>query len=339
MPRPRAVVWLQLLIGWLPIWALYVTLIATAHPQTGLRGAAFASLRAVLAAAALGLVVYRLAERFPWPHPFRPGFVLVHLVAAGLYAVAWVGLTSAMESIIRSRLIIIAPAGIVPYLILGVWLYVMVAGVAYATRATERAARAEAAAARSQLAALRDQLNPHFLFNALHTVVQLIPREPARAAQAAEQIAGLLRTAIEEDRDVVSLARELEFVGRYLDIERLRFGDRLRVRLDVADDAQHFPIPSFALQTLVENAVRHGATPRVEPTEITVSAGIVASGLRLTVHDTGAGAGPEPLRDGTGLARLRERLAALYGGRARLELAAGPSGGFTASLVIPMPDE
>jgi signal transduction histidine kinase len=339
MPRPRALVWLQLFIGWLPVWALFATLIATSHPEAGLHGALFAALRAVGAAAVLGLLVYRLAVRFPWPHPFRPGFVLVHLLAAGVYAHAWVTLTSAMESMLRGRLVIIAPAGIVPYLILGVWLYVMVAGVAYATRATERAARAEAAAARSQLAALRDQLNPHFLFNALHTVVQLIPREPARAAQAAEQIAGLLRTAIEEDRDVVSLAHELEFVERYLDIERLRFGDRLRVRIDVADDAHHFPIPSFALQTLVENAVRHGATPRIEPTEITVAAATVVDGLRLTVHDTGAGPGPEPLRDGTGLTRLRERLAALYGGRARLELGAGPAGGFTVSLTIPVTDE
>jgi hypothetical protein len=340
MPRARALVWLQLLIGWLPVWALYATLIATAHPQTGLHGAAFAALRAVAAAAALGLVVHRVTERFPWPHPFRLGFLAWHVVGAWLYAHAWVLLTSAMESLIRSRLIIIAPAGIVPYLILGVWLYVMVAGVAYATRATERAARAEAAAARSQLAALRDQLNPHFLFNALHTVVHLIPREPERAAQAAEQIAGLLRTAIEEDRDIVPLAHELEFVERYLDIERLRFGDRLRVRIDVAEDARRFPVPSFALQTLVENAVRHGATPRVEPTEITVTAGAAGDGLRLSVHDTGAGAGPEQPGDGTGLARLRERLAALYGGRARLELGAGPSGGFTASLLIPrVPEE
>lgn len=333
----RAWVWPQLLIGWLPVWALYATLIATAHPHSGLHGAAFAALRAVGAAALLGLLVHRFAVRIPWPHPFRPVFVAVHLVAAAVYAVSWVALTSLMESVIRSRLVIIAPAGVVPYLILGVWLYVMVAGVAYATRATERAARAEAVAARAQLAALRAQLNPHFLFNALHTMVQLIPRDPRRAAQAAEQLAGLLRTTIEEDRDLVSLDRELEFVERYLDIERLRFADRLRVRIEVGDDARAALMPSFALQTLVENAVRHGVAPRVEPTEIGIAAHATGDGLAVTVRDTGPGATAERLdaADGTGLTRLRDRLAALYGGRARLDLATEPRGGFTATLVIP----
>ena len=209
--------------------------------------------------------------------------------------------------------------------------------VSYAVQATERAARAEAAAARSRLAALRSQLNPHFLFNALHTVVHLIPREPRRAAQAAERIADLLRTAIGEDRDLVPLAEERAFVERYLEIERLRFGERLRVQLEIPAEAEAVPVPSFALLTLVENAVRHGAGPRVEPTEITVTAVVAPRELRMAVHDTGAGAAPEELAggDGTGLGRLRDRLLVLYGGRARLDLGAGAGGGFTASLMIP----
>jgi anti-sigma regulatory factor (Ser/Thr protein kinase) len=324
------------LIGWLPVWALYTTLIVAMHGPP-LLWAAFAALRAVLAAALLGLVVHRLTQRFPWPRPFQARFVALHVVGAALYSVAWVGLTSAMESLPRGRFVVVAPAGIVPYLTLGVWLYVMVAGVAYATRATERAAQAEAIAARSQLAALRGQLNPHFLFNALHTVVHLIPREPARAGQAAEQIAALLRTTVEEDRDLVSLVEELAFVERYLDLERLRFADRLRVRIDVSEDARHALVPAYALQTLVENAVRHGATPRIEPTEIAVTARLNGGDLALVVHDTGAGVDKtgKTATTGTGLSRLRERLAVLYGGRARLGLESPAGGGFTASLVVP----
>lgn len=328
-----------MIIGWLPVWALYATLITTAHPDADFPHAALIALRAIGSAALLGFFVSRLTERFPWPSPVQLGFVALHLVAAVLYAFAWVALTSLIESAIRLRLVvIIPPSGIVAYLILGVWLYIMVAGVGYAARGTERAARAEAIAAKSQLAALRSQLNPHFLFNALHTVVQLIPREPKRAAQAAEQIAALLRTALEEERDLVPLDQELAFVERYLEIERIRFGDRLRVRIELSPEARAALIPSFALQSLVENAVRHGAAPRVEPTEVAITGRVADGMLRVEVADTGIGAGADQLEttNGTGLRRLRDRLAVLYGNRARLQLTNGPTGGLTAGLIIPL---
>ena len=343
MARPRPWVWLQLILGWLPVWALYTTLIVAAHSGVRPVHAALIGLRAVGAAAILGLAVHRFTDRYRWPHPFRLRFVAVHLVAAAVFSRAGLALTSASESVIVSRVIILAtPNGIAPLLILGVWLYVMVAGVAYATLATERAARAEAIAARSQLAALRSQLNPHFLFNALHTVVQLIPREPRRAAEAAEQLAGLLRTTIEEDRDLVTLASECDFVERYLAIERIRFGERLVVELDVTDAARAGMVPSFSLQTLVENAVRHGAAPRIEPTTLTITGRLEGDELSVVVRDRATspvapGVAPAPSLDGgTGLARLRDRLAALYDGRARLELAPAADG-FTASLSIPQP--
>jgi len=165
-------------------------------------------------------------------------------------------------------------------------------------------------------------------------VVQLIPREPKRAAQAAEELAELLRETIEEDRDVVTLDRELTFVEKYLNLERVRFGDRLRVSVNSAPDARSASVPSFAVQTLVENAVRHGAAPRVEPTDIAVDAKVSNSTLVVTVRDSGGGAAPPTNGSGTGLKRLRERLAVLYGGAARLD--AGPAaGGFVATLTIP----
>jgi hypothetical protein len=330
-------IWLQLLIGWTPIWALFVMLVLTAHPGIGVLSAVFLGLRMIAAAAVLGLGVERLTMRLPWPHPMRPSFVAAHLVSAALYSVTWFLLNSLIESIrIRSMVLVLGP-GFGPFLVTGVWLYIMVAGVYYANQAAERAARIEAIAVRSQLAALRAQLNPHFLFNALHTVVQLIPREPRRAAHAAEQIATLLRTTIEENRDMVSLGEEWAFVERYLEIERIRFGDRLKVEAEWGDGARDALLPSFAIQTLVENAVRHGAAPRVEPTTVKVQGRIAGSMLTVTVHDDGAGANPESVAasSGTGLARLRERLAALYGGRARLDVAMRDGGGFTATLTLP----
>lgn len=263
--------------------------------------------------------------------------MLVHLAAAAAYALAWVASVSIVESLAHWHLAIVVGPGFTPFFVLGVWLYVMVAGVAYSQEATERVARAEAAAARAQLAALRSQLHPHFIFNALHTVVQLIPREPARAADAAEQVAQLLRTVLEEDRDVVGLDDELRFVERYLNIERIRFGERLDVQLEIESEARSASLPSFSLQTLVENAVQHGAAPRVETTHIVIAASVSADVLTLVVRDDGAGAAASSLvsGDGTGLSRLRERLAALYSGSASLAIDTPASGGFTATVRLP----
>lgn len=336
----RAGVWVQLIVAWLPVWLLYSTMIVAAHGGTSISTAAMIGLRAIACAAVLGLGVYRLTERLPWPHPIRWRFVAAHLVAAPLYAIAWVVLTNLVELALHVRPhgpgVVMIRLPLARYLVMGFWLYLTVTGVAYTLRAAERAARAEAAAARAQLAALRGQLNPHFLFNALHSVVQLIPTEPSLAARAAEQVAGLLRTALEEGRDLVSLGEEWDFVERYLAVERIRFGDRLRVRATISGPARDATLPSFALQTLVENAVRHGVEPKVGDTLITVDATLRDGRLTVEVRDDGAGmdGGPRP-GGGTGLARLRERLAGIYGAEGRLEARPDPVAGFRATVVVP----
>ncbi len=352
MKRPMILV--QLFIGWLPVWALFVLILLSGHPGIGVGHAVWISFRNVVAAALLAVWVHRLAVQRPWPSRFSVAFILLHCVAALTYSVAWILLNSAIESVLSAQLVLMVGVGLKPYITLGVWIYVMVAGVSYATVATERVARAEAAAAKAQLAALRAQLHPHFLFNALHSVVHLIPREPERAAHAAEQVGALLRTTIEEDRDLVTLHEEWAFVERYLDVERIRFGDRLHVQVDLSPAAREALVPSFSLLTLVENAVRHGVGSREEPTSIAVHAAIGNSLLTLLVHDNaakagvpgaapdatadagaaGSGAGSE--RNGTGLARLRERLDVLYGDRARLTLERHDRGGTVAMLVIPV---
>jgi len=336
MSRRR--VWFQIGLGWLPVWVLYVTLMISAHGRENLARAAFVAFLSIAVAAVLAMVVHRFVERMPWPYPFWPWFLVLHVLAALVYAAAWQGITRSVQWLIEGGAPFVFTGRLVPSLVLGIWLYAMVAAVGYATAATERAARAEGLAARAQLAALRAQLHPHFLFNALHTVVHLIPREPDRAAEAAERVAGLLRTTIEEDRDIVTLGEEWAFVNGYLDVERIRFGDRLRVHADIADDATTAELPSFALLTLVENAIRHGAAPREAPTDVTVAARVAGGGtLEVTVRDNGVGAAPAAVAGapGTGLPRLRERLATLYGNRAGLEVETAPGTGFTATLTIP----
>lgn len=299
-----------------------------------------AAISQVSAGAVVAFLLYRFVRRVPWPRPFRLRFALLNLGAALAAGALLIALAIAIESLFTGSLLE-TRSGLPPrrgeLQLFGLLLYAVVAGITYPVEATARAARAEALAARTQLAALRAQLHPHFLFNALHTVVQLIPIDPARAADAAELVASLLRTTVEEDRDEVTLGEEWSFVSRYLEVEHIRFGDRLRVRAELDPALLGERIPSFALQTLVENAVRHGAAHRVAPTEIAVTAGRAGSGLALTVRNTGDRPPPAPAENGagTGLSRLRERLAFLYGDAARLSCGAREDGGFEAVLVVP----
>jgi hypothetical protein len=328
---------MQVVLGWLPIGALFATLIITAHPQSTYRTAAFVALRMVFSAAVLGVLVHALTKRIPWPRHFTFRFLGIHVLGAGIYAHSWIFLNSLLVSLVRGQPVLEVGGGIGPFLILGVWMYVMIIGVSYAAQSTERAVRAEALAARAQLDALRAQLNPHFLFNALHTVVQLIPRDPARASSAAEQVAGLLRTAIEEERDLVTLADEWRFVERYLAIEALRFGDRLRVVAELDPNTMQQMVPSYSMQTLVENAVRHGAAPNVNPTFLRIESSLVAGELRLRVSDDGVGSAPREgsASSATGLARLQERARVLLGQSARLDTRPNIPQGFVAELHLP----
>jgi two-component system LytT family sensor kinase len=279
-------------------------------------------------------LVYRMIRRTPSRWPSRTRFVAFHVVAAPLAALLWFAISSPLESALWASDASDRP---LEFLFLGVFFYAIVAGIAHAAEASARAARAEAIAAQTQLGALRAQLHPHFLFNALHTVVQLIPIEPARAAEAAELVADLLRTTLEEQRDELSLDEEWRFVARYLAIERIRFGERLIVRTDLDERLLDQRVPAFALQTLVENAVHHGAAPRVAPTEIVITAETTESELRLSVRNSGDVGQTRVAQNGvgTGLARLRERLAVLYGAAGQLRCGAAVDGGYEAVLIVP----
>lgn len=288
---------------------------------------------------ALVLLVHQLVRRVPWPRPFRARFVALHVVAAMAFSGGWIVIARVIEAltpIVREE-----DRFEGQFFLVGLIAYAIVAGILYAVESTARAARAEAVAARTQLAALRAQLHPHFLFNALHTVVQLIPVNPTLAMEAAEMVADLLRSSLEEQREEVSLDDEWRFVSRYLAVERIRFGDRLVVQEQIAPALLDARVPAFALQTLVENAVRHGAAPRREATMLEVTARADASALTLVVRNSGAATARDESGEGktasigTGLSRLRERLAVLYGNAARLTSAPTNDGGYEAMLVIP----
>jgi len=204
-----------------------------------------------------------------------------------------------------------------------------------------RAARAETLRARAELSALRAQLNPHFVFNVLHSVLGMMRRDPALAEAALEGLGDLLRYALRVHRDGVdrtALRHEWEFMETYLQLERIRLGDRLQVTRHADEAALDRSVPTFCLQPLVENAVRHGIAPRAEGGRVSIDARVEGSLLRLEVSNEGEGGGAAAEGDdaGTGLRVLRERLDVLYQGRAELALGPTGDGGYRVVLRLPL---
>lgn len=217
------------------------------------------------------------------------------------------------------------------------WLFVGVGHAAiYARDAVERSQRAaalEVALARAEQAALAATVEPHFLFNTLSSIAELVHRDPDAADRAIVQLSALLRALVDDRRQQVPLAEELAFTRDYLAIEALRFGDRLRVRWDVPDELLATPVPRLSIQPLVDNAVRHGLWPSGRPGQLTIRAARDGAGrVAIAVVDDGAGPGAGPER---GLATIRARLARLHGAQAELRLAAAVGGGARAELVVP----
>lgn len=175
----------------------------------------------------------------------------------------------------------------------------------------------------ARLSSLESRVHPHFLFNTLNSISSLIREDPARAERMIEQVAAVLRYSLDANpAQLVPLERELKIVGDYLEIERARFGERLRYSIDVPAALVKHPVPSFALQTLVENSVKHVVARRREGASIQISAQTDNGRLRLTVADDGPGFDGAALPPGHGLDNLRARLATLYGaGDAKLEVA------------------
>ncbi len=238
--------------------------------------------------------------------------------------------------------------------LLGAWsaLYYAVNYYIQVEEQADRLERLEAQATSAQLAMLRYQLNPHFLFNTLNsisTLVLLKQTEPANAMLT--RLSGFLRhTLVTQPGGKVSVAQEVETLKLYLDIERMRFEERLRTVFKVETAAAQASIPSLLLQPLVENAIKYAVSPQEEGARISLTAQVIGNRLRVTVADTGPGLQGRPLvqrkydsseaRTGTvstgvGLANIRDRLAQAYGEDHRFDIETPPEGGFSVIIEIP----
>lgn len=188
--------------------------------------------------------------------------------------------------------------------------------------------------AETQLSQLRAQLQPHFLFNALNTISSVMQVDVARADALLVQLADLLRASLQTSaRQTTSLREEIELLRRYARIMQERFAERVTLSWDVATEAGDAEVPAMLLQPLLENAFKHGVEQSREPVTISIRAQRAAEDLRVSVRNSGSSLAPAS-RAGIGLANCRERIALLYGDRARLELAQ-EGDGVVATLVQP----
>jgi LytS/YehU family sensor histidine kinase len=191
--------------------------------------------------------------------------------------------------------------------------------------------------AEAKLQALQMQLNPHFLFNTLHSISALMHRDVEAADRMIVLLSDLLRRALDGTKEhEVPLAQELDLLDRYLEIERTRFGDRLSVEVDIAPETLTARVPNLILQPLVENAIKHGIERVAGPRKIQLQAQRRAGRLILAVSDDGAGlATGGAVREGIGLSNTRARLQELYGQDQQLALTARAGGGLTVTLELP----
>jgi two-component system sensor histidine kinase AlgZ len=195
--------------------------------------------------------------------------------------------------------------------------------------------RARQAATEARLSSLESRIHPHFLFNTLNSISALIREDPGRAERTVERLAALLRYSLDTNtRGLVPLRQELRIVEDYLEIEKTRFGERLRYTIEVQPGIEELETPPLALQTLVENSIKHAISTSRQGGEIRVSACLDAGRLRLEVSDDGPGFDYRSVRAGHGLDNLQERLAALFHGQGSLEV--GRQGARTlVSIAIP----
>jgi len=202
-----------------------------------------------------------------------------------------------------------------------------------------QASRLEGQLAKAQLHSLKSQLHPHFLFNSLNAISTLMRTDMDSAERMLDMVAELLRRSLRESAvQEVPLSREVEFVSRYLEIEQVRFSNRLKVEIQIPPELEQALVPHLILQPLVENAIRHGIGPKLGPGTVRIEARREASRLVLQVSDDGPGTGTRrsaAVGEGVGLSNTRARLEQLFEAQASLEFGPVSTGGFLVCVRLP----
>lgn len=352
MPFRTLRAWLLYGSAWIPYAASYYLIFRLQNSSN--RYPLIDALINVLPAAVLGIFVLVVTQRLKWPTPTRVMFFTLHCVGAVAYAALWwvaVDLVNATFDFVINHRWKILPWGIYAaqwQAFSGLMIYGNLVGFAYVMQAQRRAAdeerrrmQAEALRVQSDLNALRSQLNPHFLFNTLNSVITLVGTEPPKAEKALIDLSEMLRYTLashsDVSRDEVSLKEELRFTEGYLALESLRLGKRLQVECFIAPETYPLEIPALTLQPLVENAVKHGISPRTGGGKVSISAQARDGMLLIQVEDNGIGGIQSDIdqSQGLGLKTVRRRLDLYYKGLATMDIITSPRCGFTVQLALP----
>ncbi len=341
--------WLVYSIAWLPFAASYFSLFVS-HLGRSFFEAFKGSLFNVVPAALFGAGVVTVCKRLPWSPIHRAKFLSIHALLASTYVILWMiaaPFLNAVDQKIEHGLWNYQSGGSFQGgLITALMIYVTIAGIVYAIQTNERlraekarATRAENLRTRAELEALRAQLNPHFLFNTLHSLMALVRHNPAAAEDALERLALLLRHTLMTMKDAgdVQLSDELDFVENYLALEHLRLGDRLKIEKRIQPETLDCRLPPLTLQPLIENSIRHAISTQPTGGVLQIKTERRNGFLSVELFDDGPGADVQEVEtsNGIGVKIVRQRLLTRYGDQASFQVTTGPGKGFMVRMEIP----
>jgi signal transduction histidine kinase len=300
--------------------------------------------------ALLSIPVVKLARAFPFERRTWGRVAFVHLIYSLLFSFVYI----VLRALVLEVQTMIEPSVALPFarafsvlsktFQYNIWVYWVILSVCHAFDYYEkfherelRASELEKRLTQAKLQSLQSQMNPHFLFNTLHTISALMHKDVEAADRMVMKLSELLRLALDNtEAHEVPLSQELDFLSRYLEIEKTRFRERLNIEMNIAPETLKALVPNLVLQPLVENAIRHGIERHARPGKIILRAEQQNGHLRLEVQDNGGGLPREgPKREGIGISNTRSRLQQLYGPDQKFELQNVESGGLLARVIIP----
>jgi two-component system LytT family sensor kinase len=341
--------WPLFILFWTAIALSFATNLHLAQ-QVPWREALLPSLADWYSFALLSIPMLRLARRFQFHRDTWLSTALLHFFASLFFSGFWIMLRAALAQL--ERRIYGSPPDFsgdfvrlfIKSFHLNLWIYWVILAVSHAfenaRKLSERELKntaLEKSLTQAKLRALQSQLNPHFLFNTLHTISALMHIDVEKADRMLAKLSDLLRYALDStDEHEIPLRDEINFLKRYLEIEQTRFGDRLTVTMDIPEDTWDAHVPNLILQPIVENAIRHGIEPHARPGKIHLSARRQNNQLILQVRDNGAGLNPNNPREGIGTTNTRLRLQQLYGPRHTFTLENAQPAGLLATIALPL---